>query len=263
MATAPRPAMLPLPDLRGAEQIGVAIAVILHLALLALLSFDWPQRERIDIDPPMEVDLVADTGPVSTAPEISSAPPAAKLGEEEALSREALAEPPAPPPQAATPTKAPAVKTPPTKAPPTKAPPTKRPPNTPTGRLDGITDGLTKAPTKAPPGKGVPAAQTAAEVRKSIDVSIKGAVASRWNGCRVSGVDVDALKTTVKFRLTQSGGLDGITSTVTTGQNDSNQFQVARHQECAKRAIELAAPFDLPAENYDFWRNYTLDFVKR
>ena len=263
MTVATRPAMPSPPDPRRAERLGFGVAIGLHLALLALLSFEWAARERIDINPPMEVDLVADTGPVSTAPEISAAPPAAKLGEEEALSRDTLAAPPAPPPQAAIPAKAPAAKTPPTKAPPTKAPPTRRPPNTPTGRLDGITDGLTKAPTKAPPGKGVPAAQTAAEVRKSIDVSIKGAVASRWNSCRVSGVDVDALKTTVKFRLTQSGGLDGVTSVVTTGQNDSNQFQVARHQECARRAIELAAPFDLPAENYDFWRNYTLDFVKR
>mgnify|MGYP002778398734 CR=1 FL=1 len=246
-------------------RIAVGAAVVLHVALLALLSVQWTRGERRFDNPPMEVDLIADTGPVSTAPEISETPPAAKLGEEEALSREAQTAPPGPPATVAAPTKA-AVKPPPTKAPPRKAPPAKAPParqpNTPTGRLDGITEGLGKEATKAP-GRGVPAAQTAAEVRKSIDVSIKGAVASRWNSCRVSGLDVDALKTTVKFRLTQSGGLEAVTSVITTGQNDSNQFQVARHQECAKRAIELAAPFDLPPENYDFWRNYTLDFVKR
>ena len=48
MATAARPAMLPLPDLRGSEQIGLALAVILHLARLALLSFNWPEREVQD-----------------------------------------------------------------------------------------------------------------------------------------------------------------------------------------------------------------------
>jgi hypothetical protein len=241
-------------------RLAVGVAVVLHVALLVLLSVQWTRGERRFDNPAMEVGLIADTGPVSTAPEISEAPPAAKLGEEEAMSREAQSAPPEPPATVAAPAKT-AVKAPPRKSPPTKGPPARRP-NTPTGRLDGIAEGLGKEATKAP-GRGVPAAQTAAEVRKSIDVSIKGAVASRWNSCRVSGVDVDALKTTIKFRLTQAGGLDGVTSVVTTGQNDSNQFQVARHQECAKRAIELAAPFDLPAENYDFWRNYTLDFVKR
>jgi hypothetical protein len=133
----------------------------------------------------------------------------------------------------------------------------------PTGRLDGIVDGLSRSQPKASASKGAPAAATAAEVKRSIDVSIKAAVGPRWNGCRISGVDVDQLKTVVKFRLTQSGALAGFTSVETSGQNDSNKFQVQRHQECAKRAIELAAPFDLPEENYSFWQNYTLDFIKR
>ncbi len=109
----------------------------------------------------------------------------------------------------------------------------------------------------------MPAAATAAEVRRSIDVSIKGAVARHWNACRLSGVDIGELTTTVRFRLSESGGLAGVSTIATTGQNDSNRFQVARHQECARRAIELAAPFTLPAENFSFWQNYTLDFVKR
>ncbi|NJS15030.1 MAG: hypothetical protein HC788_10975 [Sphingopyxis sp.] len=85
MASSARPAPTPLPDPRASEQIGLVVAVVLHLALLGLLSFDWPERERQDINPPMEVDLVAEAAPVSTAPEVSETPPAAKLGEEEAL----------------------------------------------------------------------------------------------------------------------------------------------------------------------------------
>ena len=164
-------------------------------------------------------------------------------------------------PKPAPPKKAPAVAKAAPKAAP-KAPPAKKNPARPTGRLDGITDGLGREATKAP-SKGAPAAATAAEVRRSIDVSIKSAVAPRWNSCRVSGVDVDQLKTVVKFRLTQSGALAGFSGVTTTGENDSNKFQVQRHQECAKRAVELAAPFDLPEENYSFWQNYTLDFIKR
>ena len=144
-----------------------------------------------------------------------------------------------------------------------KAPPAKDRPARPTGRLDGIAEGLSKSQPKSPASKGAPAAATAAEVRRSIDVSIKAAVAPRWNGCRVSGVEVAQLKTVVKFRLTQSGALAGFTSVTTSGETDSNKFQIPRHQECAKRAVELAAPFDLPEENYSFWQNYTLDFIKR
>lgn len=268
---------------RGTERNGVAIAVALHVVVIGLLSVQWTAGDRRFDNPPMEVDLIAETAATSTAPEISELPPAARLGEdyaEDIASTEAVptpAEPepvarpePAPAPKPATR----AVPTPPKKAPPTArkeqpkpapkatAKPKERP-TRPTGRLDGIAEGLSRTQPKESTSKGAPAAATAAEVKRSIDVSIKSAVAPRWNGCRVSGVDVDQLKTVVKFRLTQSGALAGFTSVTTTGENDSNRFQIQRHQECAKRAVELAAPFDLPAENYSFWQNYTLDFIKR
>src|SRR3546814_2444919 len=89
--------------------------------------------------------------------------------------------------------------------------------------------------SKSPSSKGAPAAATAAEVRRSIDVSIKSAVAPRWNGCRVSGVEIAQLKTVVKFRLTPSGALAGFTGVTTSGETDSNKFQIPRHQACAKR----------------------------
>lgn len=267
----------------GTEKRGIAIAVALHVLVIGLLSVQWTPGERRFDNPPMEVDLIAETAPQSTAPVISETPPAARLGEEDAADiaappPEPVPTPPLPQPvvrPTPAPTPKPVAKAPPTpprkqppavqKAPPKAAPkaPTKQGSARPTGRLDGIAEGLSKSQPKAPAGKGAPAAATAAEVRRSIDVSIKAAVAPRWNGCKVSGVDVDQLKTVVKFHLTQSGALASFTSVTTTGQNDSNKFQVQRHQECAKRAVELAAPFDLPDENYSVWQNYTLDFIKR
>lgn len=265
---------------RGNEGRGVAIAVAAHVVIIGLLSVQWTAGDRRFDNPPMEVDLIAESAVQSTAPVISETPPAARLGEEdmtdiaapEPVPTPPLPEPivrptPAPTPkQVARPKVEPAKKQPPAvkKAQPKAAPktPTKKtgaqPSGRPTGNLDDIGRELTKSPSK-----GAPASKTAAEVRRSIDVSIKSAVAPRWNGCRISGVDVDQLKTVVKFRLTQSGALAGFTSVNTTGENDSNKFQVQRHQECAKRAVELAAPFDLPEENYSFWQNYTLDFIKR
>ncbi|PKP86111.1 MAG: hypothetical protein CVT78_14355 [Alphaproteobacteria bacterium HGW-Alphaproteobacteria-17] len=268
---------------RGNEGRGFAIAAIAHVAIIGLLSIQWTAGERRFDNPPMEVDLIAETAVQSTAPVISETPPAARLGEEDNVDIAApepmptptppVPEPivrptPAPTPKQVAQPKQPPKATPPAvdKAPPKaapKAPPAKDRPTRPTGRLDGIAEGLSKSQPKAPASKGAPAAATAAEVRRSIDVSIKSAVAPRWNGCRVTGVDVDQLKTVVKFRLTQSGALAGFTSVETSGENDSNRFQVQRHQECAKRAVELAAPFDLPEENYSFWQNYTLDFIKR
>ncbi|MBL8649552.1 MAG: hypothetical protein JNL35_04025 [Sphingopyxis sp.] len=264
----------------GNEARGIAIAVVAHVMIIGLLSVQWTAGDRRFDNPPMEVDLIAETAVESSAPVISETPPAARLGEEDAVDIAAPDPQPAPPlpepivrptpaptpkqvarPKTVPPKQvAPAVK----KAAPKAAPkaPTKQTGIRPSGRLDGIVDGLGREPTKAP-SKGAPASKTAAEVRRSIDVSIKSAVAPRWNGCRVSGVDVDQLKTVVKFRLTASGALAGFTSVDTSGQNDSNKFQVQRHQECAKRAVELAAPFDLPEENYSFWQNYTLDFIKR
>ncbi|ABF52052.1 hypothetical protein [Sphingopyxis alaskensis] len=266
---------------RGNERRGFAIAVAAHVVIIGLLSIQWTAGERRFDNPPMEVDLIAETAVQSTAPVISETPPAARLGEEdnvdiaapEPMPAPPLPEPvvrptPAPTPKQVARPKAQPKQTPPAavkaqpKAAP-KAPPAKDRPARPTGRLDGIAEGLSKSQPKSPSSKGAPAAATAAEVRRSIDVSIKAAVAPRWNSCRVSGVDVDQLKTIVKFRLTQSGALAGFTSVTTTGENDSNRFQIERHQECAKRAVELAAPFDLPEENYSFWQNYTLDFIKR
>lgn len=274
--------MADAPALGGKEGRGFAIAVAAHVVIILLLSVQWTAGQRRFDNPPMEVDLIAETAPQSTAPVISETPPAARLGEEDAREIAAPEPVPAPPlPQPiARPTPAPAPKqvpqpvpTPPKKTPPAaekaqpkpspKAPPAKNAPTRPTGRLNGIAEGLGQTQPKNPAAQGAPAAATAAEVRRSIDVSIKARVGPRWDRCSVTGVDVDQLKTVVKFRLSPSGSLTGITSIETTGQTDSNRFQVQRHQECAKRAIELAAPFDLPEENYSFWQNYTLDFIKR
>lgn len=266
----------------GNQKAGIAIAVGLHVLVIGLLSVQWTGGERRFDNPPMEVDLIAETAPQSSAPTIAETPPAARLGEEDAEDIAAPPEPvpappepepivrptPAPAPkQVARPVPAPPRKTPPaaqkaTPKPAPKAPP-KQTTSRPTGRLDGIVDGLSRSQPKAPASKGAPAATTSAEVRRSIDVSIKAKVFPKWNGCRVSGVDVDQLVTTVKFKLSQSGALLGYISVDTKGVNDSNRFQVERHQECAKKAIQLASPFDLDPESYDFWKEYTLHLDKK
>ena len=87
---------------RGKEGRGIAIAVAAHVVIIGLLSVQWTAGERRFDNPPMEVDLIAETAVQSTAPVISENPPAARLGEEDAVDiaacsrREARASAPAP-----------------------------------------------------------------------------------------------------------------------------------------------------------------------
>ena len=135
----------------------------------------------------------------------------------------------------------------------------------PTGALDGIAGAVAanESRNRVPTPTAPPASRTGTEIRRSIQTSINSEVRGPWNACRVTGIDVDQLKTTIVFRLTESGGLERIVSVATDGITDSNQPQRQRFEECARRAIQLAAPFDLPRENYAYWQTYTLDFVKR
>ncbi len=278
------------------ERIGLGVAVAAHVLLFAALSASWRTgpEQRFD-NPPMAVDIIAETAPVSAAPVISQAPPPPARGEIDGAEEPPppmpkLVEPPRPaPPVTKKPEPAPAprptpraerqpprptpraesdrrpprpaaVSTPPRPARPARPTPARPPVGDPLG---DIAESVTRTPVRpATPAAGVPAAQTAAQITRSIRTSINAEVARPWNACRVTGADVDQLKTTVRFRLAESGALANIGSVTTTGVTDSNRPQVARFEECARRAIQLAAPFNLPSENYSYWENYTLDFEK-
>lgn len=262
------------------EALGWSVAVAAHAALIAALSWQAAIAPLPSQEPaPLNVDLIGETAAVSTAPELSDTAPAPRQGDPEPTPSE-----PAPPLPSQHPTEAekatPQLKPQPTQQPAAKAMTarpeapaprtTPQPPRAttqpaiprPTGALKGIADSVSRTPSNSA-SRGAPAAAVGAEVKRSIAVSINGAVRGPWNRCQVSGADVGSLVTVVRFRLTQAGALERITSVATSGQTDSNRFQVTRHQECATRAIELAAPFDLPPEAYTVWRDYELEFFKR
>ena len=284
------------------EQVGLGVAATVHIALIVLLSISWPDPPPLPIEnPPMAVDLIAEAAPVSTAPEPASEAPAARRGEVESdvlapvpplpvPKVQPRVVPPPPQPKKATPAPAPrpaprAERRPPptprdtserrrpdrqTATPPrqtaparTTTPPQRNPRPAAGDPLGYIANSVARSSTPSARGTAAPATQTASEIRRSISTSINAEVARPWNACRVTGIDVDQLKTTVVFRLTQSGGLERIASVDTSGVNDTNRTQLARFEECARRAIELAAPFNLPAENFSYWQTYTLDFEKR
>lgn len=264
---------------RGNQGRGFAIAAVAHVVIIGLLSVQWTAGERRFDNPPMEVDLIAETAVQSTAPVISETLPAARLGEEdnvdiaapEPMPAPPLPEPvvrptPAPTPKQVARPKAQPKQTPPAaakaqpKAAP-KAPPARDRPARPTGRLDGIAEGLSKSQPKSPASKGAPAAATAAEVRRSIDVAIDGKILPYWRRNVPSGVDIDQLRVVLRIQLGRDGRVTNVSQVgELTGKTDSNAPQQKLFVERAERSIRQASPFDLPEEFYDQWRVWDVTF---
>ena len=62
----------------------------------------------------------------------------------------------------------------------------------------------------------------------------------------------------ISFQLNEDGSLKGRPRLVRqTGVNETNRAQAERHAEQAIRAVQLAAPFDLPPEYYNAWKSVT------
>ncbi|KTE22664.1 hypothetical protein ATE67_01650 [Sphingopyxis sp. H050] len=264
----------------GNQNAGIAIAVLLHIVVIGLLSVQWTAGDRRFDNPPMEVDLVAETAPQSSAPVITETPPAARLGEEyseEIAVSEPVPTPPVPEP-VVRPTPAPTPKqvarpvvtpkkTPPAaqkavpKATPKATTPPKKTTTRPTGRLDGIVDGLSKGPTKSTQTKGAPAATTAAEVKRSIDVAIDGKILPYWRRNVPSGVDIDQLRVVLRIQLSRDGRVTSVSQVgELSGKTDSNAPQQKLFIERAERSIRQASPFDLPDEYYDQWKVWDVTF---
>lgn len=255
---------------RGKEGRGIAIAVAAHVVIIGLLSVQWTAGERRFDNPPMEVDLIAETAVQSTAPVISENPPAARLGEEEAVDIAApepmpappLPEPivrptPAPTPKQVARPKAQPKQTPPAaakaqpKAAP-KAPPAKSRPTRPTGRLDGIAEGLSKSQPKTPASKGAPTAATAAEVKRVAELAVNREIQPFWGRNAPKGYEVEELRLTLEIRLRPDGSLIDIRQIGDlSGKTDSNAPQQQRFIEQARKSIIQAAPFDIPATDFD------------
>lgn len=91
---------------------------------------------------------------------------------------------------------------------------------------------------------------------------LKGRISAQIRHCwRLpgGGGGIDNAVVTVRFKLQQDGRLDG-TPQIVGGRNDA-LFRIAG--EAAVRAINCAAPFELPADLYASWREITWEFDPR
>ncbi|MBA4086283.1 MAG: hypothetical protein C0491_00595 [Novosphingobium sp.] len=164
--------------------------------------------------------------------------------------------PPKPAPARATPAKpAPAATTPKSGSGDTSP---RRRPDAPTGGSRIGSDFLKGIPGSTKPGtaKAAPAATIGPEVRSSLAGAISRQIKPHW--AAPQGVDADKLVTILAWDLNPDGSLAGRPRVVDQqGITPANEAQAKRHAEQAIRAVQLAAPFDLPDTYYSGWKRVT------
>ena len=100
----------------------------------------------------------------------------------------------------------------------------------------------------------IPADEIGRSARASLVQAISRQIKPHWNA--PSGVDAELLVTELAFNLNEDGTLVGRPRVLRqSGINSSNRPQAGLHAERAIRAVQLAAPFDLPAEYYNAWKS--------
>lgn len=268
------------------EKIGVVVAIALHVGLVAWLALA-PSRSTFQAPPErMTVSLSDEIAPEATSPEpmAQAAPETAPTLGEAAPEPEPLPEVvPEPAPRVVAsplPKPAPPVPRPLAKPSSRPAPPVARPspkpvaktpakpaaaldararrrPDAPAGAsrvgsdfLRGIPGGETRGAT----AQTAPAARAGPQVAASLAQAISRALKPRWNAPQ--GAEADQLVTVLSFDLNPDGSLAGRPRVVSqSGVTDANRAQQARHAEQAIRAVQLAAPFELPDQYYALWKH--------
>lgn len=131
----------------------------------------------------------------------------------------------------------------------------RRRPDAPTGGSRIGSDFLKGIPGSTKPGtaKAAPAATIGPEVRSSLAGAISRQIKPHW--AAPQGVDADKLVTILAWDLNPDGSLAGRPRVVDQqGLTPANEAQAKRHAEQAIRAVQLAAPFDLPDTYYSGWK---------
>lgn len=251
--------------MQRAEQAGLGISVLGHVAIFAMLSLGLFAATRPLPPPtqPIDVQIVDRVGLTDTSPAPPIIAPAQSIAPEIGQSDQAAPEPeptPAPRVPAPVPREAVAPQKPPQKA--VANPPAKPAPSKPTAKPsvapirgsklgDDFRKGLTAAPSnstsQAPRATSVGPAQQAALGRL-----IREQLKPHWKA--PTGPDAEQLRTELRVQLANDGRVTSVEVLRTTGRTDSNQSQVKPHQEAAMKAVRLASPFlGLPDELYSAW----------
>ncbi|RHW18825.1 cell envelope biogenesis protein TolA [Sphingomonas gilva] len=274
-----------------AEKAALGIAALGHVALFGLLSVGFlatPNPADLK-SKPIEVSLADDIALESGSPTPEADPRQVEAPEEGPLELAATPPPPAPETPRVDPTPPPRVEPTPAPRPAERARPRPERPKareearpeprrsrldssivedlrerTKAGRprssrisrdmIEGATDNVSRGRDTTPPG----AAATPA-VQAALAAEVVRQLRPHWRA--PTGPDAEKLRTTVRVALNRNGGIIGTPEIVRqTGVTASNSAQKELHAERAIRAVQLAAPFNLPAEYYDTWKVLTPNF---
>lgn len=262
------------------DKVGLGAAIVLHVLLAVILAMQFAFAEPKSVTPPrMTVSLATEVSLESTAPE--------PVAESRAAIAPTLAQQPAPPEEAAPAQPEPSATPPPRPRQPRTRAPARTAPRAPApNRNRSRPDRETTPPARPQPrnsggsrigdnfltGQGgstntdetrAPAATFGRRERAALSSAITRQLRPHWNA--PTGVDAEKLISTVSWRLNEDGSLRGRptcrneASSVTT----SNRPQAGLHCERAIRAVQLAAPFNLPEQFYSRWDDLEWQFDRR
>jgi outer membrane biosynthesis protein TonB len=279
--------------LRREERIGLAVAIAAHVAVVGVLLLK-PHSAPVVMPPDrIDVTISDEVGLTSTSPEprAQAAPDIApEMGEPPPEPSMPLPVPQVAPPvarpaplppvprQAAKPTRRPEpakpVVRPTTHPKPAPAKPKARPAPHPrpapaarpssTPREKPVThsggsrvgaDFLKGVPGARSAGHATaqPASSVSASEKASLLAAISRKIKPYWRPPQ--GADAEKLVTVLRWNLNADGSLAGAVQFIgQEGRTDANRPQWDRHKEMAIRAVELAAPFDLPPQYYNVWK---------
>lgn len=258
-----------------AEKTGLGVAVGGHILLFGALSLGiaFAPKKVPPLTQPVDIQIVDKVGMTDTAPTASQVEPAASVAPEVGPPVEAQPPAPAPAPSPAptplpraAPTPTPAKPVPPKPAPaqakpapakPAPAQSTERPRGSRLGSdfLKGITDRQTASTAQAP----------RVAVGNAEMASLVSAIRRQVQPCadRINspGPDSNRITTKLNIRLNPNGTLVAAPAVVSqTGVDDDNSRYAKRVGELAASAFVQCAPFELPAEMYDGWKNINLNY---
>ena len=262
---------------RNEEKVGLLVAVVLHGALVAVLLMQAVRSEVSVFPERMTVSLATEVGMEAASPD--------PVAESRAAIAPTLADDPAPAPEPApaerveraqpTPPK-PAARAASAQPAPTRE--RSRPDRTPAPKpspapakaaekgggsrigddfLEGKGSSTTTDETRAP------AAKFGSAERAALASAITRQLRPHWTA--PSGVDAEKLVSTVSWDLNPDGTLRGRPRCKTDPASitTSNQPQAGLHRARAIRAVQLAAPFNLPEQFYDRWKALEWQFDRR
>ena len=99
-----------------------------------------------------------------------------------------------------------------------------------------------------------------ARATATLEQAIRGQIAPCWNP-PIGGEDVRSMTVLLRIQLNKGGAVIGVPEVLDqTGVTSGNQAYARAFAESARRAVIRCSPLELPAEYFDAWKLFELNF---